>query len=374
MLFKLPSLDREATLNLCLTYVELEFGVFKRIFNLKQKFVDDSLVDFELANFDFNDYFMKLAEVSQLSKKNLIEMISINVLNNSNSNTSFKIGIKSATRELLVDKELEQKYNVYMNQNKNFPEIFIYHKLYSYYLILKGNLEKLFKINNEVLSNSNLLKPSEYCEFFVNILNYLFYNVNKIDKKAYKTRLFHLINYIIKENLIKNKFLTQDLNLTLQYTLFKYKIELFDKLFCTQLIEVNVLDFIINSYLYILSKHKLDKYLYQTSLTLITSDLYRFNKIQNNIKKFDYSADEFSIDETLITSFGFHNQLRKRFEKMLEYLPKSVGLWSLYFRFEYLYAKDLNNNKLVYIYYQSIRNLPFEKVRVFLFKFRLFKL
>ena len=110
-----------------------------------------------------------------------------------------------------------------------------------------------------------------------------------------------------------------------------------------------------------------------TSLTLITSDLYRFNKIQNNIKKFDYSADEFSIDETLIASFGFHNQLRKRFEKMLEYLPKSVGLWSLYFRFEYLYAKDLNNNKLVYIYYQSIRNLPFEKVRVFLFKFCLFK-
>ena len=130
------------------------------------------------------------------------------------------------------------------------------------------------------------------------------------------------------------------MNLTLQFTLFKYKIELFDKLFCTQLIEVNVLDFIINSYLYILSKHKLDKYLYQTSLTLITSDLYRFNKIQNNIKKFDYSADEFSIDETLITSFGFHNQLRKRFKKMLEYLPKSVGFWSFYFRFEYSYAKD----------------------------------
>ena len=60
MLFKLPSLDRETTLNLCLTYVELEFGVFKRIFNLKQKYVDDSVINFELANFDYNDYFMKL--------------------------------------------------------------------------------------------------------------------------------------------------------------------------------------------------------------------------------------------------------------------------------------------------------------------------
>jgi hypothetical protein len=369
MLFKLPSLDRETTLNLCLTYVELEFGVFKRIFNLKQKYVDDSVINFELADFDYNDYFMKLPEVSQLSKQNLIEMISINLLNNSNSNVSFKIGIKSATRELLVDKELEQKYNVYINQNKSFSEIFISHKLYSYYLILKGNIEKLFKINDQVLLNSNLLKSNDYFEFYVNILNYLYYNVNKIEKKAYKTRLFNLINFLIKENLTKNNYLTQDLNMTLQYTLFKYKIELFDRLFCTQLIEVNDLDFIINSYLFILNKHKLHRYLYQTSLTLITSDLYRFNKIQNNIKKFDYSADEFSIDETLITSFGFHNQLRKRFEKMLEYLPESVGLWSLYFRFEYLYAKDLNNNKLVYIYYQSIRNLPFEKVRSFFFYF-----
>ena len=367
MLFKLPSLSRESSLNFCLTYVELELGVFKRLFNLKQARVDDSSTNFELTNFGINDFYLKLPELTQMSRKNLIEMISSNLLNNLNSNVSFKIGIKTATRELLVDRELEQKYALFVNQNKDFTEISLYHKLYSYYLLIKENFEKLYKINDEVLLNGNVVKSSDYCEFYINILNYLYYNLNKIDKNAYKSRLFRVINFLIKENLVKNSFLTQNLNITLQHTLLKFKIDLFDKLFCTQLIEINDLELIINSYLFILSKHKLHKYLYQTSLTLITSDLYRYNKIQRSMKKFDYFSEnnrleENCSDETVITCFGFHNQLRKRFEKMLEYLPKSVALWSLYFKFEYVYAKHLSNNKLVYIYYQAIRNLPFEKV------------
>jgi hypothetical protein len=85
-----------------------------------------------------------------------------------------------------------------INQNKNFSEIFISHKLYSYNLILKVNIEKLFKINDQVLLNSNLLQSNDYFEFYVNILNYLYYNVNKIEKKAYKTiiKLFEKLNVL----------------------------------------------------------------------------------------------------------------------------------------------------------------------------------
>ena len=367
MLFKLPTLNRETTLNICLTYIELELGIYKRIFNIKQAYVDSVEINFELTNFGLYDYFKKLTELNQLSKKNLIQMISNYCLDSSSSkttNASLKINIKSGTRELLVDKELEQNYYMYINQTnnkKNFAEISLYHKLYSYYLMLKGNIDKLLKINDEVLRKEHLLKSSDYCEFYINLLNYLHYNVNKLDKSAYKTRLFHFIQFLVKENLNKNKFLTQNLNITLQYTLLKYKIELFDKLFCTQLIEVNDLDFIMTSYLYILNKHKLYKYLYQASLTLISSDLYRFNKIRNNLKRYDEEA----TTTTVISSFGFHNQLRKRFEQMLDYLPRSATLWSLYFQFEYLHAKDISTNKLVYIYYQAIRNLPFSKVFLF---------
>jgi hypothetical protein len=89
-------------------------------------------------------------------------------------------------------------------------------------------------------------------------------------------------------------------------------------------------------------------------LSLIFTYINKLERILNSIETND-SKQKINI--------GVHNEIRRLFENALKYNPKSFQIWFFYLKFELKYGKnELSKNNLLYIYYQSIRNLPYFKV------------
>lgn len=64
--------------------------------------------------------------------------------------------------------------------------------------------------------------------------------------------------------------------------------------------------------------------------------------------------------DTYSTNLGIHYKIRRLFEDAVKENPHSLQLWILYLKFEICYS-NCSHDRILYIYYQSIKSLPFCK-------------
>jgi hypothetical protein len=105
---------------------------------------------------------------------------------------------------------------------------------------------------------------------------------------------------------------------------------------------------------------------------LIYSHLNKLDKIFEKTEDGNESIN-ISLFNKDIQQHGHQHKIRRLFDNALKQNPKSLQLWLFYFKFEHIFLEQnklyLNKNQLkniqnriLYIYYQSIRNLPYCKI------------
>jgi hypothetical protein len=282
-----------------------------------------------------------------LNRQAIIDLIVDTCLNSSSQQTAtntMKINLTSSTRVLLRRKELQNNYDQYIkelsqdNTQSRLNEILAYHKAYTYYLLLNLNFAVLFEINDSLFGLLKEKNDAIFClfmEFYLSLLYFIYFTCNRFNKSEFKKKLFAVINFLFKnESLLKQ---SEVLNTSLQTLIMKYKLN------TKSLVDINYLNVVVRNY----SKLKINKRFIQTLALLdLNVDLYRLKEINKLL-----------INQTTAHTLGLHTQLKNNLNYYLSILPYSVDLWLFYFQLE---AGD--QNKILYIYYQSIRNMPFVKV------------
>ena len=114
----------------------------------------------------------------------------------------------------------------------------------------------------------------------------------------------------------------------IQISLVRFKLKN-SNIFCSQLIESNDIDLVLKQM--------------GLSLSFSSSAIVWLSLIFTNINKLEQVLNSFENDQIK---------------------PNNIGqLWIFYLKFEMKYAqKETSKNRFLYIYYQSIRNLPYCKV------------
>lgn len=90
-------------------------------------------------------------------------------------------------------------------------------------------------------------------------------------------------------------------------------------------------------------------------LSLIYTHIYKLNQVlrlNSSIKS--------ETRDTYATNLGIHYKIRRLFEDAVKENPYSLQLWILYLKFEISYS-NCSHDRILYIYYQSIKSLPFCK-------------
>jgi hypothetical protein len=214
------------------------------------------------------------------------------------------------------------------------------------------------------ISNVYLSKLSE---FYLTLLNYLYYKEARLTRFMYKTKLYAVIRTIIVSNKQEANISKSFLDL-LQLTLIQFKVNS-SNLFCNQLLENKDIDLMLTRIGSILSSfNKSDSTSFY--LSLIHTNLNRFKRIKSlNETEQVPSLNHSSSGPLEVKNFGLHHEIRRQFERATKFNPNSLLLWLNYFQFE-TYLSETNKeskefkNRILYIYYQSIRNLPYCKVSV----------
>jgi hypothetical protein len=354
--------------SLCADYVELELGIYYKQYDIEtnNSISNDLSIGFttifiQNGIFDLN-YEIR---VKKFKKEDLIkfsEMLVKNCLNKeieskSKAKTTFQIGITGSTRLLLIKRDFQNEYIKQLNDsnsNNDFliqKKLFHFHRVYSLFLICVDDLEKLIELNDSSLKQSTtLLLQSKLIEFYLSILNYLYFQQIRITKFMYKAKLFAIINTIMPLNQQNNSIsCNKSLIRLLLLSFIRFKLSN-SQLFCSNLIENNDIDLILKQMGLSLTSDNSSS----VWLSLIFTYINKLERILNSIETND-SKQKINI--------GVHNEIRRLFENALKYNPKSFQIWFFYLKFELKYGKnELSKNNLLYIYYQSIRNLPYFKV------------
>ena len=400
--------------SICIDYVELELGMFNNQFDVVSSSLRTSIEpEVNLATVFCKSEFSNLRQEPRSLIKdkdlnslkfNLSEILANNCLNKNadatktKSKCTFQIGVNSSTkillskrdfeleyeriindykfkREKMIEKlnELEIDYYYCSNDDENAPyfkeiylmekKIFLYHQVYTLFLLCINSTEKVFEVNEKLIKEPILqLYHSRLIEFYVSLLNYYFYQEFKITKFMYKTKLFSIIHTFTSKSCGVRSLLR-----VLQTTLIKLKLSN-STLFCSQLLENNDIDLtfnqlgasLSNSSSMIDSSNSSSFY-----LSLIFTLLNKFGKLESVDNKYSYSP----------SSLGIHNNIRRIFDHAVKLNPESLQLWIYYLKFEVkmfeceeiVNKKKLEHfkNKITFIYYQSIRNLPYSKVNIY---------
>jgi hypothetical protein len=381
--------------SLCCDYIKLELGIYYEQFDVNTSSVKSlnqatiSTINFQNGFFDLKQDNLVKSSMKDLMnlKNNQIELLVDNCLNRVQNQTklkqkvTFKIGMSGSTKLLLAKRDFQIEYENLLNEcktNKHNSDLinkfFHFHQVYSLFLLCTNDLDKLIEINDKLLLKETVLNlyQSMTIEFYLNILNYLFYQETRLTKFMYKTKLFTIIRATLAT---KNNF--QSYLRLLQLTLLRFKLRN-SSLFCSELLENNDIDLMfekIANKLVLSSSPTFQQFLSSNfQLSLIYSHLNKLDKI---IEKTEQDSDSSMIALSLfnkdIQQHGHHHKIRRLFERALKQNPKSLQLWIFYFKFEYIFLEQnkvylnknqLNSfqNKILYIYYQSIRNLPYFKI------------
>lgn len=390
--------------SLCVDYVQIELDMFYNkcdfyTSSFREGFTETQfMLSTHFAKTDFfnlDRQFRKSANKISLAnlKQTLSEILVKNCLNkdltSQKKQATFKIEMSGSTKLLLNKRDFQSTYERYVNEcqtkhTKNEQEsflkekkLFMFHQVYSLFLLCINDLDKLFELNDDLLKKpiSNVYF-SKLSEFYLILLNYLYYKEARLTRFVYKTKLYAIIRAIIVSNKRQANISKSFLDL-LQLTLIEFKVNN-SNLFCNQLLENKDIDLMLTNIGSILSSfNKSGSSSFY--LSLIHTNLNRFKRIHSLTETEHTPSLLHSSSVTLeVKNFGLHHEIRRQFERATKCNPNSLLLWLNYFQFEtYLFETNRESkefkNRILYIYYQSIRNLPYCKVSKFwFFKFQIF--
>lgn len=306
------------------------------------------------------------------NKEQLAKILADNCLNKttkakSSKSSTFKIEMTGSTRLLLLKRDFQLEYEQKLVEKRTDLVVqkaaFLYHQVYSLFLVLIGDNEKFIQLNENAIRERTFGPyDSQLAEFYLNILNYSHYVDNKLDKFKYKTKLIDLVKERIlsrPKTLVSN---SDSFMRLLSASLVHFKLDQSSAL-VNQLIEASDLDVLFEQ---IARKFPNSDFI----LTNLYANLARFDKVlKANFKLTDFKSLSLPEANVTLSNFGFHNQNRRLIEAYLRLNPKSLALWMFYFRFEIGYSvlqnssANLQKSRLTSVYYQSIRSLPFSKVK-----------
>ncbi len=366
---------------LCADYVELELGIYYRQFDIEATSLNTLEFDIGFASihiqnglFDLSDQGeiklqpLKKEEIVSISEMLVKNCLNIEVESKTKAKATFQIGITGSTRLLLIKRDFQNEYLKLSNECKTGSEkntnlndtylaqkkFFHFHRIHSLFLLCVDDLEKLIELNDSILKQSIApLFYSKLIEFYLTLLNYLHFQQNRITKFMYRSKVFAIIRSLIpfNSNYSQQNSCQKSLVRLLQVSLIRFKLRN-SNLFCSQLIENNDIDLVVQQMGIALS--------YSCSslvwLSLIFSNI-------NRLERLTRAAHE--QQQAVSSNSGIHHQIRRQFEQAVKFNSKSFQLWLFYLQFELKYSNDQSgsNNHLLYVYYQSIRNVPYCKVR-----------
>lgn len=371
-----PSLtDCVNVYSLCADYVELELGIYYRQFSVETTDLSTQEFDIGFETIQIQSGFFDLSQRelkgnSHLKKEDYVsmsEMLLKNCLNKdleakTKVKATFQIGITGSTRLLLIKRDFQNEYAKQLSdlaeKNGNsltsneicyllHKRLYHFHRVYTLFLICVDDIEKVVELNDAILKQTNLLFKSRLIEFYLNILNYYYYQQPRITKHMYRARLFAIIKAMIplrRTNITCSKSLIR----LLEVSLIRFKLKNAN-LFCSSLLENNDIDTVMKQI--------------GSSLSFNNSSTVWLSLIFSNVSKLERILN--SLEHHKQTNIGVHNQIRRQFDQALKLNSRSVQLWVFYLKFELKYAErkdDWYKKRFLYIYYQSIRNLPYSKV------------
>ena len=285
------------------------------------------------------------------------------------TSATFQIGITGNTKILLLKRDFQLEYEKQQQKHQNNIKFCLFHKIYSLFLLCINDIEKLIEINEiNILKNSllNITLKHEIAEFYLILLNYLYFQENNLTKFMYKSKLFIIIRQTL---LIKNNKILNSFKNLIAISLIRLKISNLKISISNDLFENNDIDLILK---------KCSNSLQCPIMwfALIYSNIYKMKNIVNKLINNSNNNDLIEQKSILITNLGIHHIIRRQFNEGLNLLPKSIPFWLYYIQFEYFILKNqLKNNKnnekinfsqffnkIIFIYYQSVRNIPYCKV------------
>jgi hypothetical protein len=304
------------------------------------------------------------------------------------------IGISHSTKLLLIKRDFQTEYEqlidecrksplhnrldpVLNNQNETYlleKKLFYFHQIYSLFLLCVNDYDKLMDLNDQILKTPILeVYQSKMIEFYLLILNILYFRESSITKFVYTTKLYAIVRSLIVRNNLYSIDCTKSFLNYLKLTLIQFKLKN-SSMFLNQLLENNDIDLLLNQISVSLAKSK--TFSCNSTDFLLGSIFVYLKKIENIIQS-NNKPSSTNGPILLASNLGIKHQIRREFDQALRINPKSFQLWFLYLKFEtnfnIIERKLLNNsqndqsdfqNRLLSIYYQSIRNLPNHKVRL----------
>lgn len=361
--------------SLCVDYTLAELGSFYRQFDIETSNLEIKNDQTEVhisTKWDFFDLKKSNHSLKQVYSNSVKDALSSLLVQNclqkpsksKSKSSTFKIEISGSTRILLVKRDFQVEYDqIYQeSKSKSFDsekKFALYHQVYSLFLLVLNDYDKLIEINEELLFKQQHLIyfKSRLTEFYVNLLNHLFYRECKLDKFRYKTRLYEVVRSVLSTG---NRLVTKSLLNLLRVTLIRFKLDLSSAL-VNPIVESSDADAIFTAL----------AGLEEFSIAHIASHLIRVERIVRGNNYQDFSA----------STLGVSHQIRRLFDYYVQINPKSPHLWLLYFMFESSVAlssgsavdpnlielsstsTSKSSKRLLSVYYQSVRSLPYFKVK-----------
>ena len=226
-------------------------------------------------------------------------------------------------------------------------------------------MEGLIQLNDALIKKPILvLFQSNLIEFYLTILNYLYFREVRITKFMYKVKFFAIVKWLTS-NLkpLESPTISSSLLRSIQISFIRFKLN-GSNLFCNQIIENSDIDLVVKRMAQSISPSQSSQLLKCSSvwLALIYTHIYKLEqvlKVNSSVKTEAVSVQPKSSD------LGMHYEIRRLFDEALKTNSKSLHLWMLYLKFEFKYGNTEDagfNQRILSIYYRSIKNLPYSKV------------
>ena len=252
--------------------------------------------------------------------------------------------MSGSTRVLLLKHDFKLEYEQQLkdcqlnNSSMSQKNFFLFHQVYTLFLLVINDSDKLIELNEAVFENNKIPFKSKIVEFYLNILNYLYYRELKLEKFMYKTKLYGVIKSVINMNMRYNNCVSKSLFELLQITLIRLKLDSSVNL-VNQLLEGSDIDAMFRNIIDKLKKNQGNSNLeVDFALAHIYSNLIRLERIQSESYK---TNSNFSV-----SNFGFNHEIRRLCEHYLKQNSKSEQLWLYYFKLETCLTRWIQTLKL----------------------------
>ena len=143
--------------------------------------------------------------------------------------------------KLTADESISPE-QVYLAQKK----LVYFHQVCSLFYLCIDDIDSLVEINDKLLNTTLVaIWQSKLLEFYICLLNCLYFCHEKITKFMYKVKLFKIVRYFIPKNKTNmTSLLTRSCLRMIQVSLIRLKCDT-ASLFCNQLIENNEVDILL---------------------------------------------------------------------------------------------------------------------------------